>query len=37
MAYAETRACFRSGEIRVQNAAGNVEEIIPFDEADKAL
>jgi hypothetical protein len=37
VAYAETRACFRSGEIRVQNSAGYVEDIIPFNETAKLM
>ncbi len=35
--YAETRACFRSGEIRVLDASGNLERTIAFDEADRKL
>jgi hypothetical protein len=35
--YAETRACFRSGEIRVLDASGNLERTIAFDEADRRL
>jgi hypothetical protein len=35
--YAETRACFRSGEIRVLDAAENIERTIAFDEADRRL
>jgi hypothetical protein len=33
--YAMTRACFRSGEIRILDSRGAVEGIIPFDEADR--
>ena len=29
--YAETRACFRSGEIRVLDSSGNVERTIAFN------
>ena len=35
--YAETRACFRSGEIRVSDKSGNVERIIPFYETHRKL
>jgi hypothetical protein len=35
--YAETRACFRSGEIRVLDSTGNIERTIAFSEADRKL
>ena len=35
--YAETRACFRSGEIRVLDASGKLERTIAFSEADRKL
>jgi hypothetical protein len=35
--YAETRACFRSGEIRVLDANGKLERAIVFDETDRKL
>jgi hypothetical protein len=35
--YAETRACFRSGEIRILDSGGNVERVIPFDESNRKL
>jgi hypothetical protein len=35
--YAETRACFRSGEIRVLDSSGNIERTITFSEADRML
>jgi hypothetical protein len=35
--YAETRACFRSGEIRVLDSSGNIERAITFNEADRKL
>jgi hypothetical protein len=35
--YAETRACFRSGEIRVLDLTGRVDRTIPFSEADRKL
>jgi hypothetical protein len=35
--YAQQRACFRSGQIRVFDSTGNIERVIPFDEADRKL
>ena len=35
--YAENRAWFRSGEIRILDSTGAVERIIPFSEADRKL
>jgi hypothetical protein len=35
--YAETRGCFRSGEISVLDVSGNLERTIAFDEADRRL
>jgi hypothetical protein len=35
--YAQTRACFRSGEIRVLNSTGKLERTIAFDKADRKL
>ena len=35
--YAETCACFRSGEIRILDATGNVERTIAFSEKDRML
>jgi hypothetical protein len=35
--YAENRAWFRSGEIRIFNSSGDLERIIPFNEADRRL
>ena len=37
ISYAEGRAWFRSGEIRILDASGNVERVIPFSEADRKL
>jgi len=37
MNYAQTRACFRSGAIRVLDSSGNVEHSIPFNETDRRL
>lgn len=33
--YAESRTALRRGEIRIVNAAGDIEETIPFDERSK--
>jgi hypothetical protein len=35
--YAKGRACFRSGEIRVLDSAGNVERVISFDDTKRKL
>ena len=35
--YAENRASFRSGEIRIFNSTGDLERTIPFTEADRKL
>ena len=35
--YALTRACFRSGEIRILDSGGAVVRIIPFDETERRL
>jgi hypothetical protein len=35
--YAETRACFRSWEIRVLDSNGKLERTIAFSEADRKL
>jgi hypothetical protein len=35
--YAETRACFRKGEIRVLDSNGNIEGTIAFNETDRKL
>ena len=35
--YAETRACFRAGEIRILDSGGAVVRIIPFDETERRL
>ena len=35
--YAQGRASFRSGEIRILDSSGGVERIIPFNEADRKL
>jgi len=35
--YAQNRACFRFGEIRVLDSSGVIKRLIPFDEADRKL
>jgi methyl coenzyme M reductase alpha subunit len=35
--YAQSRASFRSGEIRVFDSSGNVERILPFTESNRQL
>jgi len=35
--YAQGRACFRCGEIRILDSNGAVERMIPFSEADRKL
>jgi hypothetical protein len=35
--YAQNRACFRSGEIRVLDSTGKLERTIAFSEADRKL
>ena len=35
--YAQNRACFRSGHIRVLDSTGKVERAIVFSEADRKL
>ncbi len=35
--YAQNRASFRSGEIRIFNSTGNLERTISFAEADRKL
>jgi hypothetical protein len=37
LAYAQTRAQFRTGEIRVLDSRGNVNRTIPFSESDRKL
>jgi hypothetical protein len=35
--YAQQRACFRCGEIRILDSSGNVERVIRFDETNRKL
>ena len=37
ISYAQARARFRTGEIRVLDSTGNVERVIAFDESDRKL
>ncbi len=37
ISYAQARARFSAGEIRVFDSSGNVERAIPFSEADRKL
>jgi len=37
VSYAQGRASFRSGEIRVLDSTGKLERTIPFSEADRKL
>ena len=37
ISYAQERAWFRLGEIRILNSNGNVERIIPFNDVDRKL
>jgi hypothetical protein len=35
--YAQGRACFRCGEIRILDSGGNVDRVIPFDDTNRKL
>jgi hypothetical protein len=37
ISYAQGRACFRKGEIRILDSSGNVECVIPFDDTKRRL
>jgi len=37
ISYAQTRARYRTGEIRVLDSTGNVERVIAFDEKNRKL
>jgi hypothetical protein len=37
ISYAENRACFRSGEIRILDLGGHIERVIPFDDTNRKL
>jgi hypothetical protein len=35
--YAQQRACFRSGEIRILDSTGNLKRVISFDDTKRKL
>jgi hypothetical protein len=35
--YAQRRACFRSGDIRILDSGSNLGRIIPFDDTERKL
>lgn len=35
--YAQNRASFRSGEVRIVDSRGNIEGVIPFDDTNRKL
>jgi len=35
--YAQVRACFRSGEIRIVDSSGRIERVIPFNDTDRKM
>ena len=35
--YAQNRVCFRSSEVRIFDSTGNIERVIPFDDANRKL
>jgi hypothetical protein len=37
ISYAQGRACFRSGDIRILDSTGDVERVIPFDDTTRKL
>jgi hypothetical protein len=37
ISYAQERAGFRSGQIRILDSGGNVERVIPFDDTNRKL
>jgi hypothetical protein len=37
ISYAQNRACFRSGEVRIFDSTGNIERVIPFDDTNGEL
>jgi hypothetical protein len=37
ISYAQGRASFRSGEIRILDSSGNVERVISFDDTNRKL
>jgi hypothetical protein len=37
ISYAQQRACFRKGEIRILDSSGDVERVIAFDDTNRRL
>jgi hypothetical protein len=37
ISYAQVRACFRSGEIRIVGARGRIERVIPFNDTERKM
>ena len=37
ISYAQVRACFRSGEIRIVDSSGRIEHIIPFNDTERRM
>jgi len=37
ISYAQVRACFRSGEIRIADASGRIERVIRFNDAERKM
>ena len=37
ISYAQERACFRSGEIRILDSSGDVERVVSFDDTNRKL
>jgi len=37
ISYAQVRACFRSGEIRIVDSSGRIEHIIPFNDTERKM
>jgi len=35
--YAQVRACFRSGEIRILDSAAKTERVIPFNDTERKM
>ena len=35
--YAQVRACFRSGEIRIVDSSGRIKRVIPFNDTDRKM
>ena len=37
ISYAQVRACFRSGEIRIIDSGGRIERVIPFNDTERKI